>query len=141
MKYFKVLVISISGAGKSIHKHGDIVCENELSPNSAETLVKGKYIKECAAPKGVKEESVEYDGPSLEELQKKYLDLSGSDFIPGNWGIPKLTKQIHALTQEHLDVLREHYDEYGGLETEEERKDWDSDRYNLEIDAFKNTSE
>ena len=140
MDYFKVLVISVSGAGKTIHNHGDIVPENQFAPGAADSYVKSGHIKKVKAPKGTEEKDT-YDGPPLEELQTTYLELSGADNIPKNWGINALTKKIEALKAEALEVLKETYLEAGGEATDEERKQWDNEKYEAEITGLEEFNE
>jgi len=130
MRYFKIVALAVSGVGKLIHRSGNTVGEDQFVPGMADELVEKKFMVECDAPVSKKKEEP-YSGPSLEELQAEYLKLSGENKVNGNWGVPKLTKEVAALVAETLKVLSDTYDKAGGRD--KTREGWTIDQYETVI--------
>lgn len=66
MRKFKVICLSVSGAGKLMHKSGDVVAENKFEEGDIDRLIQGNYIEEVKG-KETKEEKAEAKAAAKEE--------------------------------------------------------------------------
>lgn len=112
-KYYKVKALIVTDKNGKVHRNKSVVDgeqvptilpEDSFNANDIPTLVKSGFIEEASADEASDAKSDEKQkADRLEELQKKYCKLADKDKAPGNWGIPKLEKEVERLEKEAED--------------------------------------
>jgi len=137
MAKYKLVALSVSGAGgQVIRKYGAdgkvrILSDKDFMPDAIQGLVRNEFIE-------VVEKEDDDEAPQLTkaDFSKKYLELSGLAEHPKNWTVAKLTAEIDVLEAAAAERA-EAADKYLELTENEADAEWDLEKINAEIEAFK----